>query len=149
MKRCKARALVLSLALGTTLVASTPVVALEAQTSPVTVVVEAAPAPAITAAPAVPTMDPAMRALLIGIAANMLREAATSSDPMGGLSSSIERTMTGLLRSPETLRLVEGLVGMAFKDAPVELREPLALFAASMVQNLRREMLREFAPAPR
>lgn len=147
MKRCKA--LVLSFVLGTVAAASMPAHALEAQTPPATVVVESTPGTGVATAPAAPTMDPAMRALLIGIAANMLREAATSADPMGGLSSSIERTLTGLLRSPETLRLVEGLVGMAFKDAPAELREPLAMFASSMVQNLRREMLRDFAPAPR
>jgi len=94
-----------------------------------------------SAASAEPAMDPVMRALLIGLAARMLTEAARSSDPMATLGDSLERALTSALRSPASTRMIESLMAQAFKDVPVELREPLALFAGSMLESARREML--------
>ncbi len=101
-----------------------------------------APVPDVQAAPgAEPSIDPVMRALLIGLAARMLTEAARSPDPMGTLGDSMERALSSALRSPASARMLEGLVGHALKDVPPELREPLALFAGSMLESVRREML--------
>lgn len=99
--------------------------------------------PAATAAPA---MDPVMRALLIGLAARMLTDAARSPDPMATLGESLERALTSALRSPATARMIEDLMGRALTDVPAELREPLALFAGSMLQSMRREMLDNRTP---
>lgn len=142
MIRCKPLAACLALA-GVLTLGGTPAHALESGPA-VVVAVEAAPPPAEAAAP----MDPALRALLVGLAASMLREAAASPDPMAGLGSAVERTFTGLLQSPETLQLLAAMVGHATRDAPAELREPLALFATGMLNSLRREMLREPALRP-
>ena len=94
------------------------------------------------AAPAAQSaMDPLMQALLIGLAASVLKEAAASPDPIATVGESIERKLMFALRSPEFARLLDQLIADAVKDAPPELREPLAQFAGAMVNNLRREML--------
>ena len=97
---------------------------------------ERRPAPA-----AQPAIDPLMQALLIGLAASVLREAAASPDPIATMGESLERKLAFALRSPEFARLLDQLIADAVKEAPQELREPLAQFAGAMVSNLRREML--------
>ena len=93
-------------------------------------------------APAVrPTIDPLLQALIIGLAAAALREAAESPDPIATFGSSIERKLMFALRSPELSQLAEQMIAEAVKDAPEELREPLAQFATAMLKSLRREML--------
>lgn len=87
-----------------------------------------------------PAMDPVLRALLIGMAASLLREAAQSPDPLNALGETLERKLMFALRSPEMARLVEALVGQAFRDVPLELREPLAQFAQSMLHSMRRDL---------
>ena len=66
---------------------------------------------------------------------------------MVALGESLERTLASAVASPESLRLAEALVAQAFTDVPEELRQPLALFAASMLASLRRDMLQN--PRPR
>jgi hypothetical protein len=93
-----------------------------------------------------PTMDPLMRALIIGIAANILREAAAQPDPVDALGNAVERRVVAALADPNTMRLIERALGHAFQDAPVELREPLALFASSVLHSMRREILQDMRP---
>jgi len=88
-----------------------------------------------------PAIDPLVQALLIGLAASVLREAAASPDPITTMGESIERKLAFALRSPEIALLLDQLVASAVKDAPLELREPLAQFATAMLNNLRRDML--------
>jgi hypothetical protein len=88
-----------------------------------------------------PAIDPAVRAIVIGLLASLLREAAESPDPLAALGDAFERKLKFALRSPEFGRLLQGLLGHAVKDLPSELREPLSLFAQAMMQNMRREML--------
>ena len=57
------------------------------------------------------------------------------------MGESIERKLAFALRSPEIALLLDQLVASAVKDAPLELREPLAQFATAMLNNLRRDML--------
>jgi hypothetical protein len=95
------------------------------------------------------TMDPIVRALVIGIAANILREAAAQPDPVDALGNAVERRIVAVLSDPNTMRLVERALQHAFQDAPVELREPLALFAASVLHNMRRDILQDMRPRPR
>jgi hypothetical protein len=57
------------------------------------------------------------------------------------MGESIERKLAFALRSPEFARVLDRLIADAVKEAPLELREPLAQFAVAMVNNLRREML--------
>ena len=90
-----------------------------------------------------------MRALVIGIAANILREAAAQPDPVDALGSAVERRIVAALADPNTMRLVESALKHAFQDAPVELREPLALFAASVLHSMRSEMLQDMRPRHR
>jgi hypothetical protein len=96
-----------------------------------------------------PAMDPLMRALVIGIAANILREAAAQPDPVDALGNAVERRIVSALADPNTMRLVEGAARHAVQDAPAELREPLALFASSVLHNMRREMLQDMGPRRR
>ena len=108
-----------------------------------------APTPAQPRADETPfAMDPLMRALVIAIAANILREAAAQPDPAEALGNAIERRVASALADPNTMRMVEGALKHAFRDAPEELREPLALFAASVLRNLRRDMLQEHRRGP-
>jgi hypothetical protein len=109
----------------------------------------AKPQTAQSAPVAEPALDPAIHALLVGLAASLLREAAASADPLTTLGDSLERKLAAALRSPELSRLVEGVIGHAVKDAPTELREPLALFAVAILNNLRREMLDGVRPRAR
>lgn len=88
-----------------------------------------------------PPIDPLVQALLIGLAASVLRDAAASPDPIATMGESLERKLIFALRSPELARVLDQLIADAVKDAPLELREPLAQFAGAMVNNLRREML--------
>jgi len=90
-----------------------------------------------------PAMDPAIRALLVGLAASLLSEAAASPDPMVALGDSLERKLLLALRSPEFSELINGLIGQAAEEAPAELREPIALFAIATLNSLRREMLED------
>jgi hypothetical protein len=94
-------------------------------------------------------MDPLMRALVIGIAANILREAAAQPDPVDALGNAVERRVVAALVDPNTMRLVESALRHAFQDAPLELREPLALFASSVLHSMRREMLQDMGPRRR
>jgi hypothetical protein len=96
-----------------------------------------------------PAMDPLMRALVIGIAANILREAAAQPDPVDALGNAVERRVVAALADPNTMRLVESALRHAFQDAPLELREPLALFASSVLHSMRREMLQDMGPRRR
>jgi hypothetical protein len=105
--------------------------------------------PHVAPAPQYPTVDPLMRALIIGIAANILREAAAQPDPVEALGNAVERRIVTALADPNTMRLVESALRHAFQDAPVELREPLALFASSVLHNMRNEMLRDMRPPHR
>ena len=113
-----------------------PVVAVARETDRALEPKERRPAPA-----AQPAIDPLMQALLIGLAASVLREAAASPDPIATMGESLERKLAFALRSPEFARLLDQLIADAVKEAPQELREPLAQFAGAMVSNLRREML--------
>ena len=96
-----------------------------------------------------PKVDPAVRALLVGLAANLLREAAASPDPMTALGDSLDRKILFALHSPEFLGLIDGLIGNAVQEAPSELREPMARFAESILNNMRREMLDGVEPRDR
>ena len=93
-------------------------------------------------------MDPVVRAVLIAMAARMLREAAASPDPMGALGDSLERTVSAALANPETLRMLEALTGQALRDVPDDLRHALMAFAASMLAHTRREMMQSRRGAP-
>ena len=93
-------------------------------------------------------MDPVMRAVLIAMAARMLREAAASPDPMGALGDTLERTISAALENPETLRMLEALTGQALKDVPDDLRHALMAFAASMLAQTRREMMQSRRGVP-
>ena len=86
-------------------------------------------------------MDPFMRAVIIAMAARMLREAAASPDPVAALADSVERTVAAAVASPESVRLVEALTGQAFKDVPAELRQAIVEFAVSAFAKMRRDML--------
>ena len=90
-----------------------------------------------------PAMDPLVRALIIGIAASILREAAAQPDPVEGLGNAIERRVASALADPNTMRLVEGALRRALREAPEELREPLAEFVSALVRDLRHEMLQD------
>jgi hypothetical protein len=94
-------------------------------------------------------LDPIVRALVIGIAANILREAAAQPDPVDALGHAVERRISAALADPNTMRLAERALQHAFQDAPVELREPLALFATSVLHGMRREMLEDMRPRGR
>ena len=94
-----------------------------------------------TAPQAQPSIDPLVQAILVAAAASVLKEAAASPDPFTALGESIERKLMFALRSPELARLLDQLIAEAVKDAPRELREPLAQFAIAMLNNFRREML--------
>jgi hypothetical protein len=91
-------------------------------------------------------MDPVMRALMIGIAASILREAAAQPDPVEALGNAVERRLAAAAANPNTMRLAEAALAQAFQDAPPELREPLALFATSVLHSMRRELLKELPP---
>jgi hypothetical protein len=125
------------------------VAALLAATAPAASASDPAPAAQRAPAAAEPATDPALRALLLGLAASMLREAAASPDPLNALGDSLERKLMSALRSPEASRLMEALLAQAFRDAPEELREPLTLFAGSMLDSVRRELLEERRPRRR
>lgn len=90
--------------------------------------------------------DPLLRALVIGIAANILREAAAQPDPVEALGNAVERRVAAALADPNTMRLVESGLKEAFRDAPEALREPLALFAMSVLRSMRRDVLHEHSP---
>jgi hypothetical protein len=77
------------------------------------------------------TLDPFMQAIIIAMAARILREAAASPDPVAALAESVERSVVAALANPETARLVEALTGHAFKDVPEELRQAIVAFAVS------------------
>jgi hypothetical protein len=87
------------------------------------------------------TIDPLMRALVIGIAASILREAAAQPDPVEALGDAVERRLSAALANPNTMRMAESALQQALQDAPPELREPLAAFALSVLRNMRRDML--------
>jgi len=87
------------------------------------------------------TIDPVMRALVIGIAASILREAAAQPDPVEALGDAVERRLAAALANPNTMRLAESALHQALQDAPPELREPLAAFALSLLRNMRRDLL--------
>ena len=87
------------------------------------------------------TIDPLMRALMIGIAASILREAAAQPDPVEALGDAVERRLAAALANPNTMHLAESALQRALQDAPPELREPLAAFALSVLRNMRRDML--------
>ncbi len=87
------------------------------------------------------TIDPVMRALVIGIAASILREAAAQPDPVEALGDALERRLSAALANPNTMRLAESALQQALRDAPPELREPLAAFALSVLQSMRRDLL--------
>ena len=91
-------------------------------------------------------MDPVMRALLIGIAASILREAAAQPDPVEALGNAVERRLAAAAANPNTMRLAEAALAQAVQDAPPELREPLAQFATSVLHSMRRELLKELRP---
>lgn len=93
-----------------------------------------------------PATDPAIRALVLQLAASVLREAAASPDPIQALANALERKLMFALRNPELARLAESAIGEAVKDAPSELREPLALFAIALLGNFRHEMLGDAKP---
>ena len=88
-----------------------------------------------------PTIDPLVQAILIAAAASVLNEAAASPDPVATLGDSIERKLMFALRSPELAQLLDQLIAEAVKQAPQDLREPLAQFAGAMLNNFRRELL--------
>ncbi len=88
-----------------------------------------------------PAIDPLVQAILIAAAASVLREAAASPDPVAALGDSIERKLMFALRSPELAQLLDQLIADAVKEAPQDLREPLAQFAGAMLESFRREML--------
>ena len=92
-------------------------------------------------------LDPVMRALLIAMAARMLREAAASPDPVAALAGSVERSVSAALANPETMRLIAALTGQAFKDVPEELRQAIVAFTVSAFAKLRRDTLHG-RPAP-
>jgi hypothetical protein len=86
-------------------------------------------------------IDPVLRALVLGIAASILREAAAAPDPVEALGDAVERRLAAALANPNTMRLAESALQQALQDAPIELREPLTAFALGVLRNMRREML--------
>ena len=108
---------------------------------------KATEAPLASTLDATSHIDPVMRALLIAMAARVLREAAASPDPVAALGESLERSLDAALASPETIRMVEALTGQAFKDVPEELRLALVAFGRSVLHHARREMLRKRSAA--
>jgi hypothetical protein len=87
------------------------------------------------------TLDPFMRAVVIAMAARILREAAASPDPLAALAESVGHHAQAALASPEAMRLVEAFAGQALRDVPEDLRQALTSFALSVAAQMRREML--------
>lgn len=97
-------------------------------------------APAAPSAGAVaPVLDPFMQDLLVALVAAMLREAAMSPDPMTTFGESLERKLSLVLSSPEAVRALETALARGLQDVPQDLREPLALFAGSLLRSAQRD----------
>lgn len=90
-----------------------------------------------------PALDPLVRDVLIALVASLLREAAESPDPLATLGEALNRKLVNLMSSPAAPAMIEGLLSGALKDVPAELREPLGLFAASVLAQLRRDLARQ------
>jgi len=80
-----------------------------------------------------------MRAILLALAARVLREAAASPDPLASLGDAIERSITSAATNPQTLKTIEALTAQALQDAPPELRQALLAFIVSTLKHARRE----------
>ena len=94
------------------------------------------------------TIDPFMRAVLIAMAARILREAAASPDPAAALGESLERALAAAMANPDTLRILEGMTGQALQEVPYELREAMVAFATSMLAQMRRELAQNRRQSP-
>ena len=82
-----------------------------------------APAPVPAAPAATAPMDPAIKALLIGLAASVLQGmAANSGEGMKDPGAAIGNTLQGLLASPETARLADGVLAQLLNETPAELQ---------------------------
>ena len=86
-------------------------------------------------------MDPVMRALLIAMAARILREAAASPDPAAALADALDRSLSAAMASPEALRVLEAVTNQVMKDVPDDLREAMVAFAASLFAQIRRDLV--------
>lgn len=84
-------------------------------------------------------MDPVMQAILLAMAARVLREAAASPDPLDALGRTLERSVASAAADPRTLKTIEALTANALKDAPPELRKALFEFIAGALAHARRD----------
>jgi len=94
------------------------------------------------------TIDPFMRAVLIAMAARILREAAASPDPAAALGESLERALVAAMASPDTLRILEAMTGQALQEVPYELRQAMVAFATSMLAQMRRDLAQNRRQSP-
>jgi len=90
-------------------------------------------------ASAVEPMDPVLQAILLAMAARVLREAAASPDPLDALGRTLERSVASAAADPRTLKTIEALTSQALKDTPPELRHALIEFIAGALAHARRE----------
>jgi hypothetical protein len=88
---------------------------------------------------AVEPMDPVMQAILLAMAARVLREAAASPDPLEALGRTLERMAASAAADPRTLETIEALSAQVLKEAPPELREALVGFILGALDHARRE----------
>lgn len=93
-----------------------------------------APAPSL-----VEPMDPVLQAILLAMAARVLREAAASPDPLDALGRTLERSLASAAADPRTLKTIEALTASALRDAPPELRRALFEFIAGALAHARRD----------
>lgn len=84
-------------------------------------------------------MDPVMQAIMLAMAARVLREAAASPDPLDALGRTLERSVASAAADPRTLKTIEALTASALKDAPPELRKALFEFIAGALAHARRD----------
>ena len=84
-------------------------------------------------------MDPVMQAILLAMAARVLREAAASPDPLDALGRTLERSVAAAAADPRTLKTIEALTSQALKEAPPELRQALFEFISGALAHARRE----------
>ena len=87
-------------------------------------------------------MDPVLQAVLLAMAARVLREAAASPDPLDALGRTLERSVASAAADPRTLKTIEALTASALKDAPPELRKALFEFIAGALAHAQREVAR-------
>jgi hypothetical protein len=80
-----------------------------------------------------------LQAILLAMAARVLREAAASPDPLDALGRTLERSVASAAADPRTLKTIEALTSQALKEAPPEWRHALIEFIAGALAHARRE----------